>query len=509
MNQTTQRHRHDLKAIAHRAMIDRGLLPDFSPAVVAATAALAEPAGERDASTRDLRGLLWVSIDNDDTRDLDQLSFAEPAGAGSTRVLVAIADVDALVTRDSAIDGHARHNTTSVYTAAEIFPMLPTQLSTDRTSLGEDQERPAVVVEMLVRDDGSVTASDIYRARVLNRAKLAYDSVAAWLGNGGPPPGRVATVAGIKEQLRLQDVVTQALRTVRHQHGALSLETIEPRAVFDGDVLADLRLDEKNRAKDLIEDLMIAANGVTARFLAARSLPSLRRVLRAPERWERIVQLAAALNETLPAAPDAAALEAFLSKRRRADADGFPDLSLAVVKLMGRGEYEVELPGGTSPGHFGLAVHDYTHSTAPNRRFPDLITQRLLKSALAGRPAAYGVGELEELARHCTEQEDNANKVERQVRKSAAALLLEPRVGERFEGMVTAASEKGTWVRIFRPPVEGKLVEGFEDLDVGEKVTVELLATDVERGFIDFARRPGGGEVTSSGKRIGRERTSP
>ncbi len=470
-------------------MIERGLLPDFSPAVVAETNAFVAPAVEPNPSIRDHRELLWVSIDNDDSRDLDQLSFAEAAGPGTTRVLVAIADVDALVTKNSAIDEHAAHNTTSVYTAAEIFPMLPARLSTDKTSLGEDQERPAIVVEMLVSGDGSVVKSDVYRAAVLNHAKLAYDSVAAWLEGRGPAPGRVATAPGVDAQLRLQDSVAQALRTVRHQQGALSLETIEPRAVFDGDVLADLRLDEKNRAKELIEDLMIAANGVTARFLAARGLPSLRRVLRSPERWERIVQLAAGLNETLPAEPDAAALEAFLCKRRRVNPDTFPDLSLAVVKLIGRGEYVVEVPGGTSPGHFGLAVRDYTHSTAPNRRFPDLVTLRLLKTALTGRPASYGRGELEELARHCTEQEDNANKVERQVRKSAAALLLEPRIGERFKGMVTAVSEKGTWVRIFRPPVEGKMVDGFEGLDVGEKVTVELLETDVERGFIDFARR--------------------
>jgi VacB/RNase II family 3'-5' exoribonuclease len=484
----TKQHRHDLRAIARRVMIERGLLPDFSPAVVAETNALAGAAVERDSSIRDHRGLLWVSIDNDDSRDLDQLSFVEAAGPGSTRVLVAIADVDALVTKGSAIDEHAAHNTTSVYTAAEMFPMLPTVLSTDRTSLGEDQERLAIVVEMLVRGDGSVATSDIYRATVLNRAKLAYNSVAAWLEGRGPAPGRVATVPGVDAQLRLQDGVAQALRTVRHEQGALSLETIEPRAVFDGDVLADLRLDEKNRAKELIEDLMIAANGITARFLAARGLPSLRRVLRSPERWERIVQLAAALNETLPAEPDAASLEAFLCKRRRADPGTFPDLSLAVVKLMGRGEYVVEAPGGTSPGHFGLAVHDYAHSTAPNLRFPDLLTQRLLKSVLTRRPAPYGRGDLEELARRCTEQEDNANKVERQVQKSAAALLLEPRIGERFEGMVTAVSEKGTWVRILRPPVEGKVVDGFEGLDVGQRITVELIETDVERGFIDFAR---------------------
>jgi len=493
MNQSVKGHKHNLRAIARRAMIDRGLLPDFSPAVAAETAGLVAPQVERDSAVRDLRGLLWMSIDNDDSRDLDQLSFAEAAGAGATRMRVAIADVDALVTKGSAVDGHAGHNTTSVYTAAEMFPMLPTELSTDRTSLGEDDDRLAMVVEMLVRDDGSLAESDVYRARVVNRAKLAYDSVAAWLEGEGPAPGRVASVPGIDAQLRLQDRVAQALRTVRHQHGALSLQTIEPRAVFEDGTLADLRLDEKNRAKELIEDLMIAANGVTARFLEAHGLPSLRRVLRSPERWERIVHLAAGVGETLPPEPDAVALEAFLMTRRRADPVTFPDLSLAVVKLMGRGEYEVELPGGTTPGHFGLAVHDYTHSTAPNRRFPDLVTQRLLKAGIAGRPSPYRPDDLEELARHCTQQEDNANKVERQVRKSAAALLMESRIGERFEGMVTGASEKGTWVRLFRPPVEGRVVAGAEGLDVGEKVTVELVETNVERGFIDFTHHPGHG----------------
>ncbi|HZI94082.1 MAG TPA: RNB domain-containing ribonuclease [Patescibacteria group bacterium] len=491
MNRTSKGNRHDLKAIARQAMVDRGLLPDFSPAVLAETAGQAEPETGGGADVRDLRDLLWVSIDNDDSRDLDQLSFAEPAGPGSTRVLVAVADVDVLVAKGSAIDDHARHNTTSVYTAAEIFPMLPTTLSTDRTSLGEDALRAAMVVEMLVSQDGTVAKSDVYRATVLNHAKLAYNSVALWLDGGGPPPGRVATVPGLEAQLRLQEAAAQLMRSVRHQHGALSLETVEPRAVFDGDRLSELRPEQKNRAKELIEDLMIAANGVTARFLESRGLPSLRRVLRSPERWERIVQLARDRHESLPDTPDAAALEAFLSKRRQADPDTFPDLSLSVVKLMGRGEYVVELPGESSPGHFGLAVQDYTHSTAPNRRFPDLVTQRLLKAALATRPAPYGREELDELARHCTTQEDNANRVERQVSKSAAALLLESRIGERFEGIVTGASVKGTWVRIFSPPVEGRVVRGFEGLDVGEKISVELVASNVERGFIDFALREG------------------
>ncbi|MGH7307056.1 MAG: RNB domain-containing ribonuclease, partial [Candidatus Rokuibacteriota bacterium] len=266
------------------------------------------------------------------------------------------------------------------------------------------------------------------------------------------------------------------------------LETIQTRALFNGDVLADLLPDEKNRAKELIEDFMIAANGVTAQYLEAKGFPSLRRILQTPERWDRIVALAAALGERLPAEPNAGALEAFLIARQRADALRFPDLALSVVKLLGSGEYAVQRPGRKSDGHFGLAVRDYAHSTAPNRRFPDLITQRLLKSALAARPPAYGDAELDALARHCTVQEDNATKVERQVRKSAAALLLVSRLGERFEALVTGATEKGTWVRIIRPAVEGRLVRGFEGLDVGDHVQVELVHVDVERGFIDFAR---------------------
>jgi VacB/RNase II family 3'-5' exoribonuclease len=471
-------------------MVARGLLPDFSTEVMAEVRRLGGAASVDDGAVRDLTNRPWMSIDNDDSRDLDQLSVAEPLAGGGVKLFVAIADVDARVRPGSTVDDHARHNTTSVYTAAEIFPMLPPRLSTDLTSLAEDAERLAIVVEMVVRDDGALAGSEVYRARVVNHAQLAYGAVGAWLQGRGPAPGRVATVKGLDEQLRVQDRVAQALRAVRHRHGALSLETIEPRALFQDDVLVDLRVEEKNRAHELIEDLMIAANGVTAVYLDARRMPSLRRVLRSPERWARIVELAARLGERLPPAPDAAALEACLSRRRAADPARFPDLSLSVVKLIGRGEYVVEGPGRRAPGHFGLAVPDYTHATAPNRRFPDLVTQRLLKAALAGRAAPYGLDDLDALARHCTEAEDDANKVERQVRKSAAALLLEPRIGERFDGIVTGASEKGTWVRIFRPPAEGKVVRGADGLDVGDPVTVELVAADVERGFIDFTRRP-------------------
>ena len=479
--------KNDLRSIAHRVMLERGLQPDFSAAAQRETDAITRAATASHSGVRDLRDLLWASIDNDDSRDLDQLTVSVPDGNGATRILVAVADVDALIVANSAIDAHARINTTSVYTAAQVFPMLPEKFSTGLTSLNQEEDRLAIVVDMSVGTDGAVGQSDIYRAFVRNRAKLAYDSIAAWLDGASPAPAPLAAVTGLDAQLRTQDRVAQCLRRVRFEHGALELETPQARAVFDGETLADLHPDEPNRAKQLIEDFMIAANGVTARFLSRKGFAALRRVLRVPERWDRIVELAQQSGDHLPATPDAAALNDFLEKRRKADPLRFPDLSLSVVKLLGRGEYMAELPGRAAPAHFGLAVRDYTHSTAPNRRFPDLVTQRLLKAALAGDRTPYPNEELVELASHCTEQEDNATKVERQVQKSAAALLLAPHVGETFEGIVTGASEKGTWVRILRPMVEGKVVRGFERLDVGDRVVVKLLDTDVQRGFIDFA----------------------
>ncbi|HWP75144.1 MAG TPA: ribonuclease catalytic domain-containing protein, partial [Methylomirabilota bacterium] len=366
MDRSGVSNRDQLRAIAHRAMAERGLLPDFSPAAQEETEAIRQAPTDASPEIRDLRDLLWCSIDNDDSRDLDQLTVTasmREGREGTVKVLVAVADVDALVKPGSAIDGHARANTTSVYTAAEIFPMLPEKLSTDLTSLGHDETRLATVVEMTVGRDGTVTASEIYRALVRNRAKLAYNGVAAWLDGTAPAPPRLAAVPGLDEQLRIQDRVAQAMKALRHQRGALSLETRESRAVFDGDLLADLRPDEKNRAKELIEDFMIAANGVTARYLEAKGLPSLRRVLRAPERWPRLVELAAAQGGRLPPEPDARALEDFLARRHQADPERFPDLSLSVVKLLGRGEYAVERPGQSPDGHFGLATRDYSHST--------------------------------------------------------------------------------------------------------------------------------------------------
>lgn len=479
---------NQLKSIAHRIMIQRGLLPDFSPQVAAETRAIVSAAVARGPDVRDLRNLLWVSIDNDTSRDLDQLSVSEAMAGGGVKILVAIADVDAIVKRHSAIDDHAHTNTTSVYTAAGMFPMLPERLSTDLTSLGEGQERLAIVIEMVVNAEGKIKQSDIYRAIVQNHAKLAYNSVAAWLEGTASAPPIVATVPGLDAQLRAQDSAAQLMRGQRFQHGALSLQTPQAEAVFKGDELADLRAEEPNRAKELIEDFMVASNSVVIKYLVQKGFSSLRRVLRSPQRWGRIVALAEALGEQLPPEPSGEALAQFLAKRRHQDPARFPDLSLSVVKLLGRGEYVSEFVGQRAEGHFGLAVTDYTHSTAPNRRFPDLVTQRLLKAAIKGASAPYTNEELSALARHCTAQETNATKVERQVSKSAAAQLLASRVGERFEGLVTGASEKGTWVRILHPAVEGKLVAGFIGLDVGDRVRVELVHTDVERGFIDFTR---------------------
>ncbi|MGE5275929.1 MAG: RNB domain-containing ribonuclease [Acidobacteriota bacterium] len=484
-----QRHdRADLRRIAERAMKERGLWPEFSRDVLAEVDHLREPSPADPPSVADLRGLPWISIDNDDSRDLDQLSVAEALPKGAVRVRVAVADVGALVREGSALDAHARHNTTSVYTAARIFPMLPERLSTDLTSLNEDEDRAAVVVEMVVEADGELTASGVSLAAVRNHAKLAYDSVAPALEGSGPMPGRAGDSPEIAEQLRIQDGAAQKLRGRRYERGALELETIEPRPLFEDDAIVELRLEKKNRARELIEDFMIAANGVTARFLAEKGFDALRRVVRSPERWQRIVQVAAEHDEALPSEPDSRALEQFLARRRKADPLRFPDLSLVVIKLMGSGEYVVERPGQVPAGHFGLAVRDYAHSTAPNRRYPDLITGRLLKAALTGRKPPYKAADLEPLARHCTEMEDAAERVERQVRKSAAALLLEGRIGQHFDGVVTGASEKGTWVRVFEPPVEGKLVQGWEGLRVGDRVRVKLTETDVERGFIDFVR---------------------
>jgi VacB/RNase II family 3'-5' exoribonuclease len=487
-NASSQSHRAHLRAIAVKAMRDRGLDPEFPPDALAEVAALTAPAQTTEEPTRDVRALLWCSIDNDDSRDLDQLSVAEALSGGDVKVLVAIADVDAIVGKGSPVDRHAALNTTSVYTPAVIFPMLPEKLSTDLTSLADQQDRLSVVVEFVVSPDGALKASDLYGAMVRNHAKLAYNSVGAWLAGDGPLPPAAAAVPGMDAQLRMQDRVAQALNRVRHEHGALEFETIEVQNVFDGDTLSDVRAQTPNRARSLIENLMIAANGVTARFLDTHGFPSLRRVVKSPERWDRIRTVAEELGDELPGAADSLALAGFLARRKQADPATFPDLSLTVIRLLGRGEYVVDPPGEEPPGHFGLAVKDYSHSTAPNRRYPDLLTQRLVKAALASHPSPYAIDELVKLATHCTQQEDAANKVERQVRKSAAAMVVESRIGEQFDAFVTGASDKGTYVRVTTPPIEGKLVRGGNGLDVGDRLRVRLAHVDIDRGFIDFER---------------------
>jgi exoribonuclease-2 len=477
-----------LKDFADAAMQQRGLEPAFPSAAQQEAEALNPAVVTADAAMRDLRSLLWCSIDNDDSRDLDQLTVARPEPDGSVCVLVAIADVDLLVHPASAIDAHARVNTTSVYTAAGVYPMLPLRLSTDLSSLNEAQDRAAIVIEVRVGADGVAGDGEVYRAWVRNQAQLTYDGVAAWLDGKAAAPARLAAVPGLEDQLRTQDRAGQALQEARRRHGALSLSTNEARPVFLDGVLTDLRADVGNRAKDMIAGFMIAANGVSARYLDRKGSPSLRRLLRQPERWDKILVIAAGLGATLPAEPNALALDAFLSKQRAAAPDKFPELSLSIVKLLGSGEYMMTRPGQPVVGHFGLAVNDYTHSTAPNRRYPDLITHRLLKAAMRDAPPPLSDADLIALAAHCTEQEDNAAKVERQVRKSAAAVLLAPRIGQGFDGIVTGVSGKGTWVRVSHPIAEGRIVHGFEGLDVADRVRVELVSVDPRQGFIDFKR---------------------
>jgi exoribonuclease-2 len=297
---------------------------------------------------------------------------------------------------------------------------------------------------------------------------------------------KVAASTELQAQLTLQDEAAQALKNQRYQNGALNLETSEVHPVMLNQQIVDVAKQERNRATDLIEDFMIAANGVVARML--EKVSSLRRIVKTPERWDRIVQLANAHGGKLPPDPDSKALNDFLLKRKAADPDHFADVSLAVIKLIGPGEYVLERPGDPEQGHFGLAVQDYTHSTAPNRRFPDVVTQRLIKAMLTGQPAPYSDDELDAIARNCTAKGDAARKVEREMSKRLAAVAMSHRIGQIFDALVTGAAAKGTFVRIPQPRVEGMLVQGQQGLDVGDRLRVKLIRTDVQRGYIDFAR---------------------
>lgn len=485
---TSHPYHFNLVAAAHATMLERGFQPDF-PAATASELAAIQSHAETPAApgAQDLRNLLWSSIDNDTSKDLDQIEWAEQLPDGRIRVLVGVADVDARVPKGTAIDGHAASETTSVYTGVRVFPMLPAELSEGITSLNENQDRVAIVIEIAVDAAGTASDGKAYRALVRNRAQLAYSSVGAWLEGKSPAPAKVAASAELAAQLKLQDAAAQRMAGGRYQHGALDLETIETRPVMLQDEAVEIKQLEKNRATSLIEEFMVAANGVMARTFEDNRVASIRRIVRTPKRWDRIVEVAAGLGTTLPAEPDSKALNDFLLAQKQKDPDHFPDLSLAIVKLMGPGEYVLVRPNETAPGHFGLAVQDYTHSTAPNRRFPDVVTQRILKAWFTHETQPYSEDQLNAIAARCTLMEDNARKVERDMQKRIAAVVLHSHIGQAYRAIVTGVNQYGTFVRTLDPHVEGMLVQGGKGLDVGDKVNVRLISTNPERGFIDFA----------------------
>lgn len=479
----------DLRARARQAMVEAGFHPDFPPEVVREVQQLQQGHVRGPAATvRDLRDLLWSSIDNDTSRDLDQVEFVERQADGTLRLLVGIADVDVLVPKGSATDQRAATETTSVYTGVATYPMLPTELSTQMTSLLDAQDRASMVIEMRLADSGEVLQREVYPALLRNRAKLAYSSVGAWLEGRGPMPPAVTATPGLEAQLRLQLQTSERLRGLRKAHGALSFASREALPVMDDGHVKELRFNGHNVAEDIIESFMVAANVAMAQCLKEQGAVSLRRVVRTPRRWDRIQAIASQFGVRLPDTPNPKALSDFLEQRKAADPVHYPDLSLSVVKLLGPGEYMVETPGAESEGHFGLAVSDYTHSTAPNRRFADLVTQRVLKAVAGGASAPYSEAELGQIATHCTEREDAARKVERVMRKVCAASLLSARIGEIFDGLVTGASPKGTYVRLLKFPAEGRVVRGAQGIDVGDRVRVKLCSVEVAKGFIDFER---------------------
>ncbi|MBZ5612749.1 MAG: RNB domain-containing ribonuclease [Acidobacteriia bacterium] len=478
----------DLQAMARQVMLAQGFEPDFPPETRQQLAEISAHPPQLTPSdkVRDLRGLFWSSIDNDTSRDLDQIEVAERLPNGDVKVMVGIADVDAFVGQNTPIDQHAAKETTTVYTGIINFAMLPEELSTGASSLLPDVDRPAVVTEFVISASGSLDSSAVYRAIVRNKAQLTYGAVGAWLESTAAAPPKVAASAELQAQLKLQDEVAQELRKLRYDHGALNIDTNEVHPLLLNQQVVDVVKQEKNRATELIEDFMIAANGVVARLL--EKVSSLRRIVKTPAHWDGIVRLAAAQGEQLPAQADSKALNDFLVKRKAADPDHFADLSLAVIKLIGPGEYVLERPGDPEQGHFGLAVQDYTHSTAPNRRFADVTTQRLIKALLDGKPGPYSDDDLAAIAANCTQKEDAARKVEREMAKRLAAVAMSHRVGETFDAIVTGVTPKGTFVRVLRPHIEGLLAQGAQGVHVGDRVRAKLTRTDVQRGYIDFVR---------------------
>lgn len=469
-------------------MQHRGFNPDFPPEVQQQVAQIKANPPQIAAANgiRDLRNLLWSSIDNDTSRDLDQIEYAERGPNGDVKVMIGIADVDAFVSKGSPIDLHAARETTTVYAGIRNFPMLPEELSTGKSSLLENQDCLSVVIEFVCDSSGNLKTSNVYRAIVRNKAQLQYNSVGAWLEGTAQAPPKVSASSDLQAQLKLQGEVAQKLKSQRFQNGALSLQTDEVHPLVLNDQVVDVIKQQKNHATELIEDFMVAANGVVARML--EKVSSIRRIVRTPERWDRIVQLAASNGEKLPAQPDSKALNDMLIRRKAVDPEHFADVSLAVIKLIGPGEYVLERPGDPAPGHFGLAVQDYTHSTAPNRRFADVVTQRLIKAMLAGQPNPYSDSELTAIAANCTQKENAAKKVEREMSKRLAAVAMQHHIGETFDAIVTGATDHGTFIRVLHPHIEGLLAEGQQGLDVGDKLRAKLIRADVQKGYIDFAR---------------------
>ncbi len=478
----------DLKAISFFAMQKYGFKPEFPRAVLREVDAIqpdiAKAIGKKG---QDLRALLWSSIDNFDSQDLDQMEYCERGPEGEIHVRIAIADVDHYVPKHSQADQYAAYNGTSVYTGIVTYPMLPDRLSKGISSLLPGQDCRAVIIEYTVLPDGSVRHGSLSRAIVANKAKLIYEQVGDWLEGAAPMPQFIHDVEGLEAQVRLQHEAALRLKKFRTAQGALELETIEAEPLVENGAVKDLVVQKKNMARNLIEEFMVAANGTTVAFLGNAGIPMIQRIVRIPKHWDGIVLAAAMYRETLPNQPDAKALTEFLSRQKEADPIRFPDLSLTIVKLMGAGEYVPLDPGEQPLGHFALAVTDYTHGTAPNRRYVDLIIQRLVKTVIDNVESPYTTEELVDQSAWLTEKEKGSKKVERYMRKAAAAVLLQDRIGASFEALVTGASEKGTYVRLISPPAEGRVMQGQQGLHVGEKVRVTLLKTDPLNGFVDFA----------------------
>lgn len=467
-----EHHNHVLDKIVLEAMKERRLLPEFPVAVLREVAALKErPLPEK---VKDLRSLYFVSIDNDDSKDLDQLTYAE-----GNHIYVAIADVDAYVKHGSAIDNYAKNNTTSIYTPTKMFPMLPLRLSNDLTSLNENVDRAAIVIELEVDERGQSSLVDLGLALVRNHKQLTYHRVSEWLNGILPWPSEE-----LKQQLILQDALAQKMLAYRTEQGALRFATTELRAILENGIAVGIKEREETRANRLIENFMIAANVGMTRYFINHNLFVLRRIVRVPKRWDRIVRLARELGTKLPSSPNVQALQEFLLREREKHPEQFHDLSLTIIKLIGRGEYVAS----EKIGHFDLALRDYAHTTAPNRRYPDLIMQRILKGHLEGRSKVISKAELAAIARRCTEKEGDVMKIERRMIKCAAAMVLLKQIGKRFAAIVTGASPKGTWVRLVDPPIEGKLTRNCKGVDVGDRLTVELLRVDVRQGHIDFGK---------------------